>query len=339
LIKGVAKEDSFSLSIRLYLPTDTMQTPLIDILMPTYNGAKYIKVLLDSLLAQTLTNWHLIVRDDNSKDHTLDILKEYMAAHPGKITLLDNEGKNIGINNGFSALLGVSTAPYACFCDQDDQWMEDKLEVSLAAMQELEQQMPDKPCLVFSDLCMVDENLKVIAPSKWKKEKLKPHYNSLSKLLVQNMINGCVMMMNKKLVDIAHPVPKEALWFDHWVAVLAAATGKVKAIHRTTINYRIHANNASIGENRINKTEDEEKWSKRISNKNFKAYFKCLADQAMAVQATMKQHHYSNAESEAILNDFLSIPQVNPFKKRAILLKHKIFKHSWITTFKWLVRI
>lgn len=194
-----------------------MQTPLIDILLPTYNGAKYIRVLLDSLLAQTHTNWHLFIRDDNSKDDTLAIVKEYMELHSDKITLLDNEGKNIGINSGFSTLLSISTAPYACFCDQDDQWMEDKLEVSLEAMQILEQQLPEKPCLVFSDLCVVDENLKVIALSKWKKDKLKPHYNTLPKLLVQNMINGCVMMMNRKLVEIAHPVPKDCLPTDQFL--------------------------------------------------------------------------------------------------------------------------
>jgi glycosyltransferase involved in cell wall biosynthesis len=316
-----------------------MQKPLIDILLPTYNGAKYIRVLLDSLLAQTHGNWHLFVRDDNSKDNTLEIVKEYLQKHPNKITLLDNGGKNIGINSGFSTLLGISTAPYACFCDQDDKWMEDKLEVSLKAMQQLEQQISDKPCLVFSDLCMVDENLNVIAPSKLRKEKLKSNYNTLPKLLVQNMINGCVMMMNRKLVQVAQPVHQDALWFDHWVALMAAATGKVAYIDRTTIYYRIHEFNASIGENRINKTDDEDKWSKRISNKNFKAYFKCLENQAIAARERMQQHGYNDAEALTILNDFLSIQKVNPIKKRSILLKHKIFKHSWFTTFKWFLRI
>lgn len=316
-----------------------MEKPLIDILLPTYNGSKYIRVLLDSLLAQTHTNWHLYVRDDFSKDNTIEIVKEYIANHPNKITLIDNGGKNIGINKGFSTLLKISTAPYACFCDQDDKWMEDKLEVSLDAMLKLEKKLPNKPCLVYSNLCMVDDELNVIAESRWKADFIKPHYLSLAKLLIQNPINGCVMIMNKRLVEVAQPIHPDALWFDHWVALVAAAAGKVEFIDRTTIYYRIHEFNASRGENRVTRTDEEDQLTRKLSNKNFKEYYKQLENQAVAVEDRIKEHGYDSKKSLTVLSDFLSIKKVNPFKRRWILLKHRMFKHRWRTTLKWFLRI
>lgn len=316
-----------------------MNSTSIDILLPTYNGAKYIRILLDSLLAQTHTDWHLYVRDDNSKDDTVSIVNEYIHQHPGKITLLDNGGVNIGINQGFSTLLQTSNAPYACFCDQDDKWMEDKLEVSLKGIQKLEKKLPNKPCLVYSDLCMVDNEMNVIAKSRWEEDKVKPHYLSLAKLLVQNPINGCVTIMNRKLIDLAKPVHSDALWFDHWVALMAAAAGKIELINRTTIFYRIHEFNASRGENRITKTDEESQLSRKLSNQNFNEYFHKLELQAIAVQNRLKEKGYNDEKSQEVLNDFLSIKKVNPIKRRWIMLKHGIFKHSWLTTIKWLIRV
>ena len=312
---------------------------LIDILLPTYNGSKYISVLLDSLFDQTFQDWHLYVRDDHSKDNTVAIIEEYSKRYPGKITLLDDGLGNLGIDKNFSTLLATSKAPYACFCDQDDQWMKDKLEVSLNAIQKLEKEVPNKPCLVYSNLQMVDENLNVIAESRWKEDNIKPHYLSLGKLLMQNPINGCVMIMNRRLVDLANPVPKEALWFDHWVSVVAAAAGKVDYIDRTTINYRIHEYNASRGENRVTKTEEEDQLSRKLNNKNFVEYYARLKEQALAVKKRISENGYDNPKADNTIYAFTTLKEMNPISRRWVMIKNGFFKHTWAATFKWLLRI
>lgn len=312
---------------------------LIDILLPTYNGSKYIRVLLDSLFNQTIQDWHLYIRDDHSKDDTIAIIQEYCDRYPGKITLLDDGLGNLGIDKNFSTLLAISKAAYACFCDQDDQWMPDKLEVSLQAIQKLEKKVPNKPCLVYSNLQMVDENLNVIAESRWEEDNIKPHYVSLSKLLMQNPINGCVMIMNRRLVEMANPVPPEALWFDHWVSVVAAAAGKVDYIDRTTINYRIHEYNASRGENRVTKTKEEDQLSRKLNNRNFKEYYARLTEQAIAVKKRIEEYGYSNPAATKTINAFVSLKQKNPVNRRWIMVKNGFFKHTWASTFKWLLRI
>lgn len=311
----------------------------IDIIMPTYNGAKYIEVLLDSLLAQTFTDWHLMVRDDHSTDNTVEIVQAYAAKHAGKITLLQDDLGNIGINNNFSTLMEASKAPYVCFCDQDDQWMHDKLEATFTKMKELENGNPEQPCLAYSNLKMVDGDLNLIAESLWQQDNIKPHYNSLSKVLVQSPVNGNVMMMNRALVDLAAPIPPEALWFDHWVTLMAAATGKLGFINRTTILYRIHDFNASRGDNRITKTDSESQLQKKLSNENFVTYFKTLEDQAQAAINRLQERNFNNTKSLATLETFIALRKKNILARKWAFVKNGFFKHDHFKTIKWLVRI
>ena len=103
-----------------------MKNKEVVILISTYNGEKYLAEQLDSLLNQTYQNIKIFIRDDGSKDKTIDIIKEYQKKSE-KIFL--TEGKNIGFINSFFELLKLSNnADYYAYCDQDDVWMEDKIE-------------------------------------------------------------------------------------------------------------------------------------------------------------------------------------------------------------------
>ena len=115
-------------------------TNAIDILLATCNGALYLPEQLDSLLAQTCRGWRLLVRDDGSSDGTREILENYRSRHPDVIMIIPGEGQNLGACGNFSCLLEQSDAPYIMFCDQDDVWLPDKIEITLTAMRELERQ-------------------------------------------------------------------------------------------------------------------------------------------------------------------------------------------------------
>ena len=122
---------------------------MIVILLSTYNGEKYLKDQLDSILSQSYKNFEIIARDDGSSDETINILKSY------NIKILDTD-KNLGAKLSFSVLLDYAVtntdADYFMFCDQDDIWKNDKIEKTITMMKALEKTNSDLPLLVHTDL-------------------------------------------------------------------------------------------------------------------------------------------------------------------------------------------
>ena len=111
---------------------------MIAILLSTYNGEKYIKEQIESLLDQTIKNWFLVIRDDGSHDKTVEILKEYSTSYPNKIFIDGSVRENLGAGKSFMHLLKITHADYYMFCDQDDVWMPDKIERTLAKVKAME---------------------------------------------------------------------------------------------------------------------------------------------------------------------------------------------------------
>jgi glycosyltransferase involved in cell wall biosynthesis len=217
----------------------------IDILLATYNGETYLPEQLNSLLAQTRRGWRLLVRDDGSSDGTREILENYRSRHPGLIMIIPSEGQTLGACGNFGRLLERSDAPYVMLCDQDDVWLPDKIETTLAAMRELEREHGGTtPLLVHTDLEVVDERLTVICESLWRFQSTEPQrLIKLNRLLLQNLATGCTIMINRTLRDLALPVPKQAWMHDWWLVLVATALGRVAAVASPTVLYRQHGQN------------------------------------------------------------------------------------------------
>lgn len=217
----------------------------IDVLLATYNGAAFLEAQLESIAAQTHEDWRLMVRDDGSTDRTPEILRAFQARHPGKVEILADGDGNLGLVRNFSRLMERSDAPYAAFCDQDDVWIPEKLELSLTKMHELEREHgADVPLLVFTDLEVVDRNLEVIDGSFWHYANLQPgRCRSFNRLLLQNVITGCTALMNRCLVAKVGPIPGEAHVHDWWIALVVSAFGRVDYVTRPTVLYRQHGRN------------------------------------------------------------------------------------------------
>ena len=133
----------------------------IAILMATYNGEKYLREQIDSLLNQTCQDWHLYVHDDGSKDGTVNIVKSYAERYPDKVTLLDYPPQG-GACRNFLSLLEKAEARYYMFCDQDDVWLPEKIALSLEEMKRQEALHLQKPVVIHTDLHIVDDKLTVI---------------------------------------------------------------------------------------------------------------------------------------------------------------------------------
>jgi hypothetical protein len=217
---------------------------MIDILLATYNGGPYLKEQLDSLLRQTEQDFCVLVQDDSSKDDTPEILKEYIAAHPKKIRLVSGQAHEKSPKGNFMSLLNESSSEYVMFSDQDDVWDEDKVALSLLAMREGEREYGMAcPLLVHTDLRVSDVDLRLIAPSFWRYQKLdgKP---KLSRVLAQNSVTGCTMMVNRTLAELLKKAPAEdMLMHDWWAALCAASMGHILAVDKPTICYRQHGKN------------------------------------------------------------------------------------------------
>lgn len=220
---------------------------MIDILLATYNGEKFLSEQINSILAQTVTEWKLLIRDDGSTDGTFGIIEHYIKKYPDKIICIQDNNSNLGVTRNFECLMEHSNAEYLMFCDQDDIWFPDKIKTSLRKLQAMEQQYgADIPLLVYTDLSVCDEEGTLTANSFWKFQGGDPTVaTNFSKALVQNNATGNTFIFNRALCNRALPFSSDAVMHDWWVALCALYLGKIDYLTDQTIFYRQHNSNVS----------------------------------------------------------------------------------------------
>lgn len=208
---------------------------MIDILMTTYNGEKYLTTQLDSLLCQTFKDWHLYVQDDCSTDSTLSILKKY-SEQDSRITVIDNN-KKLGAGKNFLSLLKYSKSDFIAFCDQDDYWFENKLEI---LHEEINKLNNDKPILLVSN-CLVwqypsnniSKNFNFVMPKE------------LNDIFFMGGMQGCLTIFNKALKKVLDQ-NYEYIWLhDHYLLLAAMTFGEIHYIIQPLMLYRQHNSNTT----------------------------------------------------------------------------------------------
>ena len=315
---------------------------MIDILLATYEGGTYLSEQLDSLFAQTQKDWRIVARDDGSTDDTTAILERYAAAHPGRLVILPHDGRRLGASGSFAAMLELSEAPYAMFCDQDDVWVPDKVELTLAAMRNLERAWgTETGLLVSTDLKVVDQRLTSVDESFWHFERLHPRrLTRLNRVLMQNFATGCTVMLNRPLAKLALPIPAEAMMHDWWLALVAIAFGRASTLARPTVLYRQHGRNG-IGASRWKFSTGVENFflyreRRRAAIARQQEIYVALERQAAAF-ATRYGEHLGPAERE-MLRAFRTLPHKGFFGRRHLMLKHGFLLSDRWQCFMSLVR-
>jgi len=227
-------------------PRLELATQRVAIVMATYNGRRFVEEQIRSIQAQSYSDWMLYVRDDGSSDDTVQKVIQ-IQSEDHRVKLVFDELGNQGAIGNFSVLMRVAleaNADYIFFSDQDDVWYPDKLAIMLAGIRELEHSQNDlMPLLVHCDLEVVDEELHLISDSFARFIRLSPTNAHLGALLCQNQVTGCACLINRRLLELACPVPSEVLMHDWWLALLAAASGKIGFIPRQLVKYRQHQEN------------------------------------------------------------------------------------------------
>ena len=208
-----------------------MEKEKVVILLSTYNGEKFLKEQLDSLLQQTYQNIDIMIRDDGSKDNTVNIIKEYQQKYNN---IFLEEGKNVGFIKSFFALLKkVEKADIYSYCDQDDVWESDKIE---RAVQFITKEEKEIPVLYFTNSDYYDMDMNFIGHAE--KNKMYNFRNSL----VECVSQGMTMCINKKARDIiTKDIPENTLHHDWWSYMVCSGLGKVIYDDKPEVRYRRHS--------------------------------------------------------------------------------------------------
>lgn len=215
---------------------------MITVLLAVYNGEHYLKEQINSLISQTYQDFKIAIRDDGSTDTSPDIIDYYCEKYPQKIFKITGEPtKSAKLN--FAELYRNVDDDYIMFCDQDDVWLPEKIEKTLAAMQKAEGEGGKIPVLVHGDLKVVNQNLEIISPSFFEFQQLKQERVDLRHLLVQNYVTGCTVMVNRALKQKCSQIPPQCIMHDWWLALTAALFGKIVCLNQPTMLYRQHAGN------------------------------------------------------------------------------------------------
>ncbi len=216
----------------------------VDIVMATYNGEKYIREQIESILNQTYKDTRILIHDDGSSDHTIEIINELIHEYPLKIVLISDNIVCRSAEGNFMHAMKQSDAEYIMFSDQDDVWLPHKIQMCLTKMKEIENRIgKDKPILVFGSYQPVDEELKPLEGNRNNRQEA-AYKTDFTNLLVQNYVNGCLSMINRSLANKMGDYDKAILMHDWWAALIAGGGGEIHHIDNIMMLYRQHHQNA-----------------------------------------------------------------------------------------------
>ena len=207
----------------------------VQVLLSSYNGEKYIREQLDSILAQKNVAVKLLVRDDGSTDKTVEILKAYEEANDNIRVLC---GENLGVIHSFFTLIEeAEEAEFTAFADQDDVWLPEKL---FRAVSALEEQKSELPLVYCSAKQLVDEQLQPLR-SGIRYGTVTPDFGNA---LVENMCTGCTCVINREMQQLLKGrTPDFTVMHDFWIYLVGSCFGRVLYDKESYILYRQHSGN------------------------------------------------------------------------------------------------
>jgi glycosyltransferase involved in cell wall biosynthesis len=315
------------------MPSTPPDPTKVSIAIATYNGAKYLADQLDSIYTQTFSNLEVVVSDDGSKDNTVAILEKYRNKY-GLIYHVNEN--NLKVAKNFEKAISLCSAPYIALSDQDDVWLPEKIEKSLLKLVELESKYgQNTPLLVFTDLVVTNDHLQTIYPSLWNHLRVKPKNATFNRLLVENVVTGCTILMNRALAKLAFPAPDHILMHDIWLGLVAACFGHIDYITEPTILYRQHAGNI-VGATYPSVWEKIQNVVSKINNRE--RFFSKELDQAVCFEKKFRTLLESHPEQKEILRNFIACKHTGFLQRKFIILKYGFFGNTLKKTVNVLLR-
>lgn len=265
-----------------------------EVIMATYNGERYVREQVESILAQTVKPSRIIIRDDGSTDKTLTILHDLKAESEINIDIV-HDGLNLGYIKNFEKMTEYVASEFVFFSDQDDIWVENKAETVLAIFSK-----QHHANVVFSDAWLINNDM-IKLGTLWQHVNFTPASGdiALEKILINNVVTGATMAVRKSFLDAVTPFPPK-IPHDYWLASNACALGSLVPVEEKLILYRQHENNQigakkSTFSGKLSAAFDSKKRNKRI------AHYREIYDLVHALRQS-QQTPEINATFEEILN-------------------------------------
>lgn len=237
-----------------------MKEKQVSVVMCTYNGENFLSAQLDSILSQTYPIFELLIFDDASTDNTVKILETYALSHP-IITVHKNE-TNIGFAANFKQALLTARGELIAISDQDDVWSQLKIETMLS-------EWNDGSLLIYCDSIRFNKTLpQNPVPLR--------HYRRFEgkdarKLFLFNTVSGHALIVKRELLALAMPF-SDNIYYDWWLAVVAAYNGGVKYVAEVLVFQRLHSDNASVGRGFDHSKKEERNAYKQMVVKHLKEF-------------------------------------------------------------------
>ena len=251
------------------------------VLLSTYNGEKYLCELFDSILSQKSVEVFILIRDDGSTDRTMEIINNYCLMH-NNISVIAS-GENLGSGNSFMRLVDyvgkycLEQFQYFAFADQDDIWLEQKLNRAISKINNAANQKG----ILYCSNQIIYKNETVIG-----KRFITPPKIDIASVINSNKVSGCTFVLNKKMMSniCLAKHPSNALisrrMHDVWIVLAALCSGKVIYDDEAFILYRIHANNVVGVKEKTIKEKVSIYW-KNLTDRNYGRYRSRTAEEVL----------------------------------------------------------
>lgn len=225
------------------------EEPLVSIALCTYNGEKYIRQQLDSIINQTYQNLEIVIVDDSSSDDTYNIAGDY-AQKDSRIKCFRNE-LNLGFNKNFERAIELTSGEYIAISDQDDIWLPQKIDALLNHI--------GNNWLIFSNSAFINERDEI------QDEKIvkvfNPVSNNYKSILLANFVTRHTTLFKKEFINYFLPFPEKG-FYDWWMGFVALYHQKIVFFDEVLTKYRIHE--ASVMQNLINSGQEKQQANKTI---------------------------------------------------------------------------
>ncbi len=205
----------------------------VSVAMAVYNGSKYLREQIDSVLTQLESQDELVISYDRSTDDTWEIISDY-ARQSGQVHIVCND--NPGVFGNFENAIRACRGDYIFICDQDDRWAENKRSRVLACFESTGADMVIHNGVHISPTGEVISRpffeISRIGPGKWKNF-AKPAYS------------GCCTAFTRQLAEIILPIPPTAGAYDHWIGTIGEFFGKIEYLDDVLLYHRLHGDNVT----------------------------------------------------------------------------------------------
>ena len=250
--------------------------------MATYNGEKYLKEQLNSLVDQTYQNFELLIQDDCSTDKTIEIIETYK--NKLNFHIIKND-YNLGYHKNFELVCKRATGDFIALCDQDDIWKKDKLQLLIDNIKNV--------TLVYSNSLLVDE--KGTTLNMTLSQRLKNTFISGFKplsFISDNCVSAHSMLFKKELLTHIFPFPS-GIFFDAWIALNASTLDGILYLDKELVHYRQHDSNTLSNHNKKRRKIIQTKADKKL---------KAIQNKISLIDSLLKISTLSNKQIALLLN-------------------------------------